>query len=50
VTAEELAELMDELGSVIKRFAERLGEEPSPGAQRVSVQLYATPINPEERP
>jgi DNA-binding transcriptional ArsR family regulator len=50
VTAEELSELMAELKSAVERFAERLGEEPSPGAQRVSVQFYATPINPEERP
>lgn len=49
-TAEELAEIVAELGSVLQRYAERLGDEPRPGARRVSVQVYATPTDLDDRP
>jgi DNA-binding transcriptional ArsR family regulator len=49
-TAEELDELMTELESVMARFSERFGDEPRPGARRVSVLLNAMPIDPGDRP
>ncbi|HEX6360333.1 helix-turn-helix domain-containing protein [Actinophytocola sp.] len=49
-TAEELDELMTELESVMLRFKERFGDEPRPGARRVSVQLNSMPIDLDDRP
>ena len=49
-TAEELEELMAELEEVIVRHKENLGDEPRPGARRVSIQLYAMPTDLDDRP
>ena len=49
-TAAELEELMTELEQVVLRYRETLGDEPRPGARRVSVQLYAMPVNVDDRP
>ena len=49
-TVEELDELMTELEAVMARFSERFGDEPRPGARRVSVLLNAMPIDPSDRP
>lgn len=49
-TAEELDELMSSLETVLVRFREKLGDEPRPGARRVSVQLYAMPNDLGDRP
>jgi DNA-binding transcriptional ArsR family regulator len=50
VTAGELDELMTSLESAVERFKEQVGDEPRPGARRVSVQLYAMPTEPGDRP
>jgi DNA-binding transcriptional ArsR family regulator len=49
-TPEELDALMTELESVLVRFRENLGDEPRPGARRVSIQLYSMPVDLENRP
>ncbi|MGB3442192.1 MAG: helix-turn-helix domain-containing protein [Actinophytocola sp.] len=49
-TPEELDELMTELEGVIVRYKENLGDEPRPGARRVSVQLYSMPTDLGDRP
>lgn len=50
VTAEELDELMTELEAVTHRFMEQVGNEPRPGARRVSIQLYSMPLDLDDRP
>jgi predicted ArsR family transcriptional regulator len=49
-TAEELDELMTELESVMERFKDTIGDEPRPGAIRVSLLLNAMPTDPDARP
>ena len=49
-TVEELDELMTELEAVMARFSERFGDEPRPGARRVSILLNAMPIDLDDRP
>jgi DNA-binding transcriptional ArsR family regulator len=49
-TAEELDEVMTELEAVLERFKENLGDEPRPGARRITLMVNAMPIDPEDRP
>lgn len=50
LTAEELDELMTDLEAVLQRHRERAGDEPRPGAHRVSIHLYAMPTDLDDRP
>jgi DNA-binding transcriptional ArsR family regulator len=48
-TPGELDELMAELESVVSRYKEQLGDEPRPGARRVSVLLYSMLVDLDNR-